>query len=168
MSHREHQQAAKGLVARCAVITLSDTRTPATDLSGNEIKRQLLEAGHVVQRYELIRDEPAVLEALLKDYLADVEIDLILTTGGTGISARDQTISVIEKVIQIPLPGFGELFRALSWQEIGSSAMLSRAMGGIAAGKGIFAMPGSKGAVQLAMQRLIVPEIRHVMGLCRG
>ena len=144
MSHLEHQQAGKALVARCAVVTLSDTRTPATDSSGNEIKRLLSEAGHVVWQYQLIPDEPAALEALLKEYVADGRIDLILTTGGTGISARDQTISVIEKLIEIPLPGFGELFRMLSWQEIGSSAMLSRAMGGL---------PGARRSLRCRGQR---------------
>jgi len=94
-------------------------------------------------------------------------VDLILTTGGTGISPRDQTIGVIERLIEIPLSGFGELFRMLSWQQIGSSAMLSRATAGIAQGKPIFAMPGSIAAVQLAMQQLILPEIGHMLMLCR-
>jgi len=167
MSHQEHQQAGKAITARCAVITLSDTRTPATDRSGAEIKRLLQEAGHTVQRYQLIPDEPGALGDLLNECLADNDVDLILTTGGTGISPRDQTIGVIERLIEIPLSGFGELFRMLSWQQIGSSAMLSRATAGIAQGKPIFAMPGSIAAVQLAMQQLILPEIGHMLMLCR-
>jgi molybdenum cofactor biosynthesis protein B len=167
MSHQEHQQAGKAINARCAVITLSDTRSLATDRSGAEIKRLLQEAGHTVQRYQLIPDEPSALADLLNQCLADKEVDLILSTGGTGISPRDQTIGVIERLIEIPLSGFGELFRMLSWQQIGSSAMLSRATAGIAQGKPIFAMPGSTAAVQLAMQQLILPEIGHMLMLCR-
>ena len=167
MSYQEHQRGAEGVVARCAVVTLSDTRTEATDKSGRRIRELLADAGHPVAAYHLIRDEPAVLEALLGELLGNGGVDVVLTNGGTGISRRDQTINVIERLIEQPLPGFGELFRMLSWEQIGSGAMLSRAVGGIARGKLIFAMPGSTAAVELAMTRLILPELKHLLGELR-
>ncbi|HWP40900.1 MAG TPA: MogA/MoaB family molybdenum cofactor biosynthesis protein [Tepidisphaeraceae bacterium] len=163
MTHEQHRSSSQPLVARCAIITLSDTRTQATDTSGRRI-RELLEAdGHQVGFYQIIRDEPAELEKLLLDLLARQTIDVVLTTGGTGISRRDQTIPLIQKHLAYTLPGFGELFRMLSWQQIGSAAMLSRAVAGIANGKPIFTMPGSTKAVELAMTRLILPELRHLL-----
>ncbi|HEX4794654.1 MAG TPA: MogA/MoaB family molybdenum cofactor biosynthesis protein [Humisphaera sp.] len=163
MSYQEHKQAADQISARCAVITLSDTRTEADDRSGRQIRELLTEAGQVVVAYRIIPDDPQQLASLCDQFLHDDGIDTILTNGGTGISRRDRTIEAIEKLIDQPLPGFGELFRMLSWQEIGSGAMLSRAVGGIAAGKLIFAMPGSTAAVELAMSKLIVPELRHLL-----
>lgn len=163
MAYQQHQSDAASLVARAAIVTLSDTRTEATDSSGQAIRRLLEEAGHGVARYSLIRDEPAALRTVLAELLSDGGIDIILTNGGTGISRRDQTIDVIESVVDRPLPGYGELFRMLSWEQIGSGAMLSRACGGVAGGKLLFAMPGSTKAVELAMSRLIVPELRHLL-----
>ena len=163
MSYQQHQSEASPLIARVAVITLSDTRTESTDTSGQAIRRLAEEAGHVVDRYALIKDEPAELELLLAALIADETLDVILTNGGTGISRRDQTIDVIERMIGKPLPGFGELFRMLSWEQIGSGALLSRACGGVAKGKLLFAMPGSTKAVELAMTRLIVPELKHLL-----
>jgi len=151
------------IVARCAVITLSDTRTEQTDTSGQMIRNLLTGDSHVVAHYQIIPDEPSQLESILLDLLAREDVDAILTNGGTGISRRDQTISVIIKHLDQELPGFGELFRMLSWQQIGSGAMLSRAVGGIAKGKPVFAMPGSTKAVQLAMEKLILPELRHLL-----
>lgn len=168
MTYGEHIKSAQPVVARCAVITLSDTRTEQTDTSGATIHRLLCDAGHQIAFYRIIRDEPAALAALLDVLLSRKDVDLILTNGGTGISPRDQTIPVIEKLIEQPLSGFGELFRMLSFHEIGSGAMLSRAVGGIARGKPIFAMPGSTKAVELAMMKLIVPEIGHVLNQLRG
>ncbi|MGB7157594.1 MAG: MogA/MoaB family molybdenum cofactor biosynthesis protein [Tepidisphaeraceae bacterium] len=163
MAYEEHIQSAETLRARCAIITLSDTRTEATDTSGQTI-RTLLEAdGHVVAHYAILKDDPAELDARMLELLGSPDLDAILTNGGTGISRRDQTIAVIEKHIEQPLPGFGELFRMLSWEQIGSGAMLSRAVGGIARGQVVFAMPGSTKAVELAMTRLILPEIRHLL-----
>jgi molybdenum cofactor biosynthesis protein B len=163
MSYAQHVSDSQALRARCAVVTLSDTRTPDTDTSGQTIRKLLEADGHEIVLYQLIKDEPGQLEPLLDDLLSRSDIDLILTNGGTGISVRDQTISSIEQILDRPLPGFGELFRMLSFQEIGSGAMLSRATGGIARGKVIFAMPGSTKAVELAMTRLIIPELKHLL-----
>jgi molybdenum cofactor biosynthesis protein B len=164
VAYDEHTSAAKPISARCGVITLSDTRTNETDTSGRRIKELLEADGHSVARYHVIPDDPAKLAHLLDVLLRDGEIEVILTNGGTGISRRDNTIAVVESKLTMPLPGFGELFRMLSWEQIGSGAMLSRAVGGIAAGsKLIFAMPGSTKAVELAMQKLILPELRHLL-----
>ena len=163
MAYDQHVRDARSVQARCAVITLSDTRTPDTDKSGRRIC-QLLEAQqHVVARYGIIRDEPGELHALLTEVLAAQELDVVLTNGGTGISRRDTTIEVVETHIEQSLPGFGDLFRMLSFQEIGSGAMLSRAIGGVARGKLLFAMPGSTAAVELAMTRLILQELKHLL-----
>ena len=163
MAYQQHRSESAAISVRCAVITLSDTRTEPTDRSGAKI-RQLLEAdGHSLARYQVIPDDPARLDSLLAELLNTPEVDAILTNGGTGISRRDTTIEVVEARFGQRLPGFGELFRMLSWQEIGSGAMLSRAAGGIAGGKLLFAMPGSTAAVELAMTRLILPEVRHLV-----
>src|SRR5436190_10343314 len=159
MSYSAHQESAQPIIARCAIVTLSDTRTRETDTSGQRLRELLERAGHAIVDYQLCRDEPADLEPLLVALLSRDNIDVILTNGGTGISRRDQTIGVIERLLDQPLPGFGELFRMLSWEEIKSGAMLSRAIGGIARNKPIFAMPGSTKAVELAMTRLILPEL---------
>jgi molybdenum cofactor biosynthesis protein B len=161
--YNQHAAAAAGLSARCAIITLSDTRTETTDKSGQKIRELLTAASHSVVHYQIVKDDPGELSPLLQSLLARADADVILTNGGTGISRRDQTIQVIEKAIERPLPGFGELFRMLSWEQIGSGAMLSRAAGGIAAGKLLFAMPGSTAAVELAMTRLILPELKHLL-----
>jgi molybdenum cofactor biosynthesis protein B len=163
MSYQQHIHLSETIVARCAVITLSDTRTETTDKSGARIKEMLSEQNHRIEEYRLIPDDPAQLDQLLSQYLSRNDLDIILTNGGTGISKRDQTIGVIERHITQPLPGFGELFRTLSYEQVGSGAMLSRAIGGIANGKLIFAMPGSTKAVELAMTRLILPELKHLL-----
>ena len=163
MSYDQHIRSAKDIVARCAVITLSDTRTPETDTSGQLIQKLLTDAGHNVTEYRLIKDDRATLASLLLELATDPDIDALLTNGGTGIASRDQTIHVVEKMIDQPLPGFGELFRMLSWQQVGAGAMLSRATAGITRGKPIFAMPGSSKAVELAMRQLILPQLRHIL-----
>jgi len=163
MAYEQHQHDAASLAARCAVVTLSDTRTEATDTSGRRIRDLLGEQGHVVARYALLRDDPAALSAQLDDLLSAADVEVILTNGGTGISRRDSTISVVESRLTLPLPGFGELFRMLSWEQIGSGAMLSRAAGGVAGSKLLFAMPGSTKAVELAMTKLILPELKHLL-----
>jgi molybdenum cofactor biosynthesis protein B len=163
MSHTQHQHSAKDITVRCAVITLSDTRTRDTDTSGQIIQALLATAGHHVVQYHVIKDDPAELEPLLLKLAMDGEVDAVLTNGGTGIAQRDQTIGVIEKMIDQSLPGFGELFRMLSWQQVGAAAMLSRAIAGVTRGKAIFAMPGSSKAIELAMTQLILPQLRHIL-----
>jgi len=154
MSYQQHQHDASGIVVGCAVVTLSDTRTEATDSSGAAIQRLLAEAGHKVLHYEIVHDEPAEFDPLLARLLGRADVEVVLTNGGTGISRRDQTIQVVQRRLDTVLDGFGELFRSLSYQEIGSGAMLSRAVGGVARGKLVFAMPGSTKAVELAMHSL--------------
>jgi molybdenum cofactor biosynthesis protein B len=173
MAYDQHVRSAKEIVARCGVVTLSDTRTHETDGSGQLIRRLLTEAGHEVARYALIPDDPGRLASSLDDLLADGNVDVILTNGGTGIAGRDQTIGVVERYITLPLPGFGELFRMLSWEQIGAGAMLSRAAGGVVHAPGgrakpLFAMPGSTKAVELAMSKLILPEVRHILSELRN
>jgi molybdenum cofactor biosynthesis protein B len=163
MAYHEHIEDAEAQRARCAIITLSDTRTEATDQSGQRIGELLTASGHSIVSYRLIPDEPAQLETLLNEHLSRLDLDLILTNGGTGVSRRDRTIEVVGRLLDRPIPGFGELFRMLSWEQIGSGAMLSRAVGGVAAGKLLFAMPGSTAAVELAMTKLILPELKHLL-----
>ena len=162
-AYEEHQAAAVAIMARCAVITLSDTRTAATDKSGSLIRELLQAAGHAVSLHEVIPDDPSLLVPLLRTAIARQDVDVVLTTGGTGIGRRDVTVPLIESMLDQKLPGFGELFRMLSWEQIGSGAMLSRAVGGIVGGKPLFALPGSTKAVELAMTKLVVPEIRHLL-----
>ncbi len=163
MAYDDHIRVAKTIEAACAVVTLSDTRTEETDKSGQRIKEMLSNAGHHTTMYRLIPDEPAELDALIDEMLIAPNVDVIFTNGGTGISSRDQTIDVIARRLDVPLPGFGELFRMLSWDQVGSGAMLSRATAGIAGGKLIFAMPGSTQAVELAMEKLVIPELCHLL-----
>jgi molybdenum cofactor biosynthesis protein B len=167
MSYKLHLSNAQSVVARCAIVTLSDTRTPDTDSSGQRIGDMLQAAGHAVAEYHLIKDDAAELAPLAERLIGGDDIDVLLTTGGTGIAKRDVTIGVIERLIEQPLPGFGELFRMLSWEQIGSGAMLSRAVGGIANRKLVFAMPGSTNAVELAMERLVLPELGHLLDQLR-
>jgi molybdenum cofactor biosynthesis protein B len=163
MSYKQHVKSSEQTIVRCAVVTLSDTRTIETDTSGKKIVELVKAAGHVLVDHRVLKDDPGLLEPWVRELVSGSDVDAILTTGGTGISRRDQTIGVLEKMIDQPLPGFGELFRQLSYAQIGSGAMLSRAIGGIAKGKLIFAMPGSTAAVELAMTKLILPELRHLL-----
>ena len=163
MSYQQHHSDAKQIAARCAIITLSDTRTIETDTSGKRIAELLKTAGHTVADHRVIPDDAEGFANLLNELIARSGVDAILTTGGTGISQRDQAISVVESILDSCLPGFGELFRMLSWQQIASGAMLTRATAGIARGKPVFALPGSTAAVELAMTKLIIPELRHIL-----
>jgi molybdenum cofactor biosynthesis protein B len=167
MGYEEHHLKSESLIARCAVITLSDTRNESTDKSGARIKEMLAEQKHAVAFYRVIPDDPALLDRLFAELLPREDVDAVLTNGGTGISERDQTIEVIERLLDQTLPGFGELFRTLSYEQIQSGAMLSRAVGGISRGKVIFAMPGSTKAVELAMSKLILPELKHLISELR-
>jgi molybdenum cofactor biosynthesis protein B len=168
MAYQDHLSQSQQISARCAVITLSDTRTAETDKSGKRI-RELLEAGqHIVARYDIIPDDMSQLHTLLTELFTRHDLDALITNGGTGISRRDTTIEVVETHLDQTIPGFGELFRMLSWQEIGSGAMLSRAVAGVARGKLVFALPGSTGAVELAVTKLILPELRHLVHQVRS
>ncbi len=146
----------------CAVITLSDTRTVADDRSGQLIQQCLIEAGHQVGFYALFPDEPPRLVQQLAQLARQADLDVIITNGGTGVAPRDTTYDAIVPLLDKTLPGFGELFRWLSYQEIGSRAMASRAIAGTYRGKLLFALPGSSHAVRLAMQSLILPELVHL------
>ena len=148
----------------CGVITCSDTRTPETDTSGQLIQRLLHEQGHRVTAYHLVRDEPVHVRQLLERLGADSAIQAVILNGGTGIARRDTTFEAIDALLEKRLDGFGEIFRFLSFQEIGSAAMLSRATAGLYRGTIIFSVPGSSGAVRLAMERLILPELPHIVG----
>jgi molybdopterin adenylyltransferase len=163
MAYEQHLKDAATVIARCAVVTLSDTRTATTDKSGRRLRELLEGDGHRLVHYQIIPDDPAPLDELLGVLLGRHDVDVLLTNGGTGISRRDRTIEVVQRRVEQPLPGFGELFRMLSWEQIGSGAMLSRAVGGIANGKPLFAMPGSTAAVELAMTKLVLPELRHLL-----
>lgn len=158
----QHRQEAPRTV-RCAVLTVSDTRTVETDRSGALIREALAGAGHDVVAYQIVKDEPDQIQACLSDWAGNPEVDAIVTNGGTGIAARDTTYDVISRLLEKRLDGFGELFRMLSYQEIGAAAMLSRATAGVYRGKVIFALPGSSNAVRLALDKLILPEIAHVV-----
>lgn len=151
--------------ARCMVITVSDTRDLASDKSGQRATDLLGEAGHEVRAREIVIDDRAAIVDLLRAAVANPEIDAVVLTGGTGVAPRDVTYEAVEDVLEKPLAGFGELFRSLSYAEIGSAAMLSRAIGGVVGGTVIFALPGSTKAVELGIQKLIAPELGHVIGL---
>jgi len=160
MSHSEHRAASHAHRASCLVITCSDTRTLETDTSGDVICERLAAEGHTVSERHIIPDSPDELERLL-DTATGVHVTII--TGGTGLSSRDTTYHTLARRYDSPIPGFGELFRMLSFEEIGSAAMLSRASAGRMGDMIIFSLPGSVHAVRLAMERLILPEIGHMV-----
>jgi molybdenum cofactor biosynthesis protein B len=148
---------------RCAVITVSDTRTIDTDTGGAAVVERLRAAGHTIVSREIIRDDPTAMQHLLAGMRNQPELDAILLTGGTGITSRDQTYETVSSMLSKPLPGYGELFRMLSYAEIGSAAMLSRATGGLLGNKVLLTMPGSPAAVVLALEKLILPELGHLV-----
>ena len=148
---------------RAAVITISDTRTKETDTSGAKIVESLKAAGHEIAAWEIVPDEPRRIGGLIEELRGDANLDAILITGGTGVGSRDQTFETLEPLLTKTLPGFGELFRMLSYEEIGAAAMLSRAIGGLIGRTVVLAMPGSTAAVRLAMEKLVVPEIAHLV-----
>lgn len=148
---------------RCAVITVSDTRTAETDTGGKAVADYLTAAGYAVLVREIIPDEPERMRPLVASLAARDDIDVVLLTGGTGIGSRDQTFETISGLLTKPLPGYGEIFRWLSYQDVGPAAMLSRATGGLVGGTVVLTMPGSPAAVRLAMEKLIVPEVGHLV-----
>jgi len=167
MSDREHKAQAPRSVA-CYIITVSDTRTEATDVSGRAIAELLEHAGHTVAGRTIVKDEPALVRSTVERQLAATDVDVIITTGGTGITSRDTTYEAISGMLQKRLDGFGELFRMLSFEQIGSAAMMSRASAGLVAGRIIVCLPGSEKAVRLAMDRLLIPELGHLVQQARA
>ena len=162
MPYEDHKKQAQGAVC-CAVLTISDTRTEADDKSGRIIRDLLAAGGHTTGIYQVVPDEPARIRDLVIRITGDGDCQAILTSGGTGIAARDTTYEAVTGLLEKRLDGFGELFRFLSWDDIGSGAMLSRAVAGVYRDTMIFCMPGSSGAVRLAMEKLIVPELSHLV-----
>jgi molybdenum cofactor biosynthesis protein B len=148
---------------KIAIITVSDTRTESDDDSGHAIKTLSQEAGHVVARKAIVKDDASEIQKALRDMLEDQTLDAIVINGGTGVSKRDVTVEAVEDFREKVLPGFGELFRMLSYSEIGSAAMMSRAEAFVTEGKVVFCLPGSEKAVRLAMTRLIMPELGHLI-----
>jgi molybdenum cofactor biosynthesis protein B len=156
----EHRRAAVAAV-RCAVVTVSDTRVEATDASGRALVELLEQVGHVVESKAIVRDEVEEVRTIVGAHLG--RVDAVITTGGTGIASRDTTCDALDPLFERRIDGFGELFRALSYEEIGSAAMLSRATAGIARDTVVFVLPGSENAVRLAMTKLILPELGHLV-----
>lgn len=152
----------------CAVFTISDTRTKETDKSGKVIIELLESQAHQILFYKILRDEPQQIQAEIKQLVTNSLVDVLILNGGTGISPRDMTYEVVEPLLEKTLPGFGELFRFLSYQEIGSRAIASRAIAGIYQQKLIFSLPGSSNAVKLALQKLILPELNHLIKQVKG
>jgi molybdenum cofactor biosynthesis protein B len=167
MSVEEHKAKGKRSIS-CFVVTVSDTRDETTDTSGQLIKTLLANENHQLAGYQIVKDEPQQIETLLRDALKQNAVEAIIVNGGTGISPRDGTYEVIVKLLDKRLDGFGEVFRYLSYQDIGSAAIMSRAVAGSARGKVLISLPGSKGAVGLAMEKLILPEIRHMVSQLHG
>jgi molybdenum cofactor biosynthesis protein B len=167
-STQQHREAAHDQPVACAVLTISDTRTEATDKGGPLIRSMLTVAGHTIVDHGICRDEPEQIARRLDEWIDDDRVQVILTTGGTGIAKRDSTIDIVASRLTHPLDGFGELFRMLSFKEVGAAAMLSRAVAGLvmrdaAHDTFIFAMPGSTNAIETAMKNLIAPELSHLV-----
>ena len=151
---------------RFAILTVSDTRTAHTDRSGDALTQRILAAGHLLAHRALVRDDPDSIEVALREWIASADVDVILSTGGTGITGRDVTPEAMRRVLDKDLPGFGELFRAQSYGKIGPSAMFSRALGGIAGGKYLFALPGSPGAVADAWDGILAGQFDRSSKAC--
>jgi molybdopterin adenylyltransferase len=158
----EHKATAPKSIG-CFVLTISDTKTPDTDTSGGVIRELLASAGHRVVDSAIVRDEPAEVARIVRQACARDAVQAVLMTGGTGVTSRDSTYEAIEALLDKRLPGFGELFRMLSYQEIGPAAMLSRAQMGIHARRIVVSMPGSPNACRLALEKLLIPELPHLV-----
>jgi molybdopterin adenylyltransferase len=159
--HRHRESAPEHV--RLAVLTISDTRTPENDTGGDTIEELMRGAGHEIVERRIVRDDAARIRTEIVNLLARPDADAVITTGGTGISARDTTYEVVDRMIEKKLDGFGEIFRALSYEEIGAAAILSRAVAGTVGTKLVACLPGSRNAVRLAVEKLLVPEISHVV-----
>jgi len=161
-SVEKHREAAPDYV-RIAILTISDTRTPETDTGGDVIEELMSEAGHKISSRSIVKDDAPRLRTTLVDLLARSDVDAIITTGGTGIAARDTTYEVVDRMVEKKLDGFGEIFRMLSYEEVGAAAILSRAVAGAVGAKFIASLPGSRNGVRLAVEKLLVPEISHIV-----
>ena len=162
-SQQQHKKAAaaRGPV-HVAIVTVSDTRTPETDKNAHFLREAIGAAGHIVAAYRLIRDEPAEVDAVLEELVLSTNAQILLWNGGTGISPRDTTYDALSRKLEKTLPGFGEIFRMLSYHEIGAAAMMSRATAGVYKGRVVISTPGSPNAVKLAWEKLVLPEISHL------
>jgi molybdenum cofactor biosynthesis protein B len=167
MGVHPHHAKTKHAVA-CAILTVSDTRMPETDASGTCIRALLEERGHRVIGYAILPDDPGRIRAHLEELLALPAPEAVIVNGGTGLAPRDTTYEALASLFDKKLDGFGELFRMLSYQEVGAAAMLSRAAAGVARGKVLASLPGAPAAVELAVARLLAPELAHVVDLLRG
>lgn len=161
-SVHKHRESAPETV-RVAVLTISDTRTRETDTGGDTAEELLRKAGQKIVARQIVRDEVASIRTSLIDFLARPDVDAVVTTGGTGISARDTTYEVVDRMIEKKLEGFGEIFRMLSYEEIGAAAIMSRAVAGAVGAKFVASLPGSRNAVRLAVEKLLVPELAHIV-----
>jgi molybdenum cofactor biosynthesis protein B len=159
---REHKAQAPRAVG-CFVLTISDSKTPDTDTSGALIRELLAGAGHTVVGHAIVKDEPVEVAAVIREGCANPAVQAFVLTGGTGITSRDATFEAVEALLDKRLTGFGELFRMLSYQEIGAAAMLSRAQAGVVKGRVLFSLPGSPNACRLALEKLILPELGHLI-----
>ncbi len=157
--HKAHAPASVG----CFVLTISDSKTPETDTSGALIRELVSAAGHRVTGHAIVKDEPDQVAAVIRSGCAAPSVEAFILTGGTGITSRDSTYEAIEALLDKRLAGFGELFRMLSYQEVGAAAMLSRAQGGVVQGRVLFSLPGSPNACRLALEKLIIPELPHLI-----
>ena len=158
----EHKATAPHSIG-CWILTVSDTKTPETDTSGQLIRKLLVDAGHQVVGSAIVRDEPKDVQRMIREACANDEVRAVLVTGGTGITSRDSTYEAIEALLDKRLPGFGELFRMLSFQEVGAAAMMSRALLGVHARRIVVSMPGSPNACRLALEKLVIPELSHLI-----
>jgi molybdenum cofactor biosynthesis protein B len=159
---REHKASAPQSIG-CWVLTISDSKTPETDTSGALIRELLAGAGHRVVGSEIVRDEPGDVQRVIREACANDAVRAVIMTGGTGITSRDATFEAVEAMLDKRLPGFGELFRMLSYQEVGGAAMLSRAQMGVARGRIVVSLPGSPNACRLALEKLLLPELGHLV-----
>ncbi len=164
--HHEHRDKGPKSV-RVAILTLSDTRTEETDESGRILREGFAAAGHAISAYRILKDDPDPVRAQIAAWADSGEVDAVVTTGGTGIAPRDHAFEVVSGLLDKTLDGFGELFRRLSFDEVGTAAMLSCAVGGVRGRCALFALPGSAKAVRLALEKILLPEIGHVVGLLR-
>ncbi len=166
MASAHHDRSGPARV-RIAFLTVSDTREPATDRSGQVARRLISAAGHAVLDYRIVPDEPEQIRGVVVEWLGRDDLDAVVVSGGTGISPRDRTVEALAALVDQRLDGFSEIFRLLSYEQVGSAAMLSRTLGGVAHAKPLFVLPGSPQAVELALERLILPELGHILAELR-